>query len=64
MCKEDRCVGLGQRLHKGGGNCLKNLKRGWDRKEGKENKDFKKKGGGAQIGSSVGALGLEPPYEL
>ena len=51
MCKEDRCVGLGQkRLHKGGGNCLKNLKRGWNRKEGKENKDFKKKGGGAQTG--------------
>ena len=43
---------LGQkRLHKGGGNCLKNPKWGWNRKEGKENKDFKKKGGGAQTGS-------------
>ena len=29
-----------------GGNCLKYRKRGWDRKEGSENKHFKKVGGG------------------
>ena len=29
-------------LHEDGGNCLKYLKRGWNRKEGKGNKDFKK----------------------
>ena len=39
---------------------------GWNRKEGRGNKDFKK-GGGGQAGSSGGCLkkeGLEPPYEL
>ena len=30
----------------GGGNCLKHRKRVWNRKEEKENKDFKKGGGG------------------
>ena len=39
---------------KGGGNCLKHLKRGWNRKEGRGNKDFKK--GGGQAGSRVGFL--------
>ena len=50
-------------LREGGGNCLKNLKRGWNRKKGRGNKDFKK---GGQAGSRGGALkgGLEPPYEL
>ena len=33
------------RLREGGRNCLKYLKRGWIRKEGKRNNDFKKKGG-------------------
>ena len=50
----------------GGGNCLKYLKRGWNRKEGKGHKDFKK-GGGGKLGQWVGALKrgwLEPPYEL
>ena len=37
----------------GVGNCLKYLKRGWNRKEGRGNKDFKK---GEQAGSRVGAL--------
>ena len=40
-------VGLGQKgvaRVDGGGGCLKYLKRGWNKKEGKENKDFKKGG--------------------
>ena len=51
---------------KGGENCLKDLKRGWKRKEGKGNKDLKK--GGGKLDQGVGALkrggGLKPPYEL
>ena len=39
--------------HEGGGNCLKYIKRGWNRKEGRGNKDFKK---GAKLGKGVGAL--------
>ena len=53
-------------MREGGGNCLKYLKRGWNRKEGRENKYFKK-GTGVKLGQRVGALkkgGLEPPYEL
>ena len=38
-------------MREGGGNCLKYLKRWWNRKEGKGNKDFKKEGG-----QGVGAL--------
>ena len=53
-------------LCKAEGNCLKYLKRGWNRKDGWENKDFKKKEG--QAGSRSGCLkmgwGLEPLYEL
>ena len=49
----------------GVGNCLKYLKRGWNRKEGRGNKDFKK---GEQAGSRVGALkrgvGTGSPYKL
>ena len=40
----------------GGGNCLKHLKRGWDRKERRANKDFKK---GGKLGQGVGALKRE-----
>ena len=40
-------------LHEGGGNSLKYLKRGWNRKEGRGNKDFKK---GGQAGSRGGCL--------
>ena len=29
-------------LHEVGGNCVKHLKRGWNRKDGRGNKDFKK----------------------
>ena len=42
------------------GNCLIYLKRGWKRKEGRGNKDFKRedKGGegGVKLGQGVGAL--------
>ena len=51
-------------MREGGGNCLKDLKRGWNRKEGRLNKDFKK---GGKLGQRVGVLkgrGLEPPYKL
>ena len=37
----------------GVGNCLKYLKRGWNRKEGRGNKDLKKMG---NLGQGVGAL--------
>ena len=33
---------MGSKLHEGGGNCLKYLEMGWNRKEGKGSKDFKK----------------------
>ena len=38
--------------HKGVGNCLKYLKRGWNRIEGRGNKDFKN---GGKLGQVVGA---------
>ena len=44
MCKEGWYVGLWQEggcLHEGCGNNSKYFKRGWDRKEGRGNKDFK-----------------------
>ena len=40
-------------LREGGGNCLKYLKRGWNRTEGRGNKDLKK---GGKLGQWVGAL--------
>ena len=59
-------VGLGQKgVVRVGGNCLKYLKKGWNRKEGKGNKDLIK--GGRQAGPRSGCLkkgGLEPPHEL
>ena len=42
-------------MHEGGGNCLKFLKSGWNRKEGRGNKDFKKGGAGPR-GGEGGAL--------
>ena len=57
-------VGLGQKvIAMVGGNCLKYLKRGWNRKKGKGNKDFKKGGKLDQrVGASKRGGGLEPPY--
>ena len=40
-------------MHEGGGNCLNYLKRGWNIKEGRGNKDFKN---GGKLGQEVGAL--------
>ena len=40
-------------MREGGGDCLKYLKRGWNRKEVRDNKDFKK---GVQAGSRGGCL--------
>ena len=37
----------------GGGNCLKYLKKEWNRKQGRGNKDFRK---GGKLGQEVGAL--------
>ena len=51
-------------MREGRGNCLKYLKRGWNRKEGRGHKDFKK---GDKLGQGVGALkkgGVELPDEL
>ena len=66
--KEGWLVGLGQEgVERGWRDCLKYLKREWNRKEGKGNKDFKKRGGGGKLGQGVGALKqgrLEPPYKL
>ena len=54
MCKEGWCVKLGlKEVAEGGGNYPKYLKRGWYRKEGRGNKDFKK---GNKLGQGVGAL--------
>ena len=54
------------RVRGAGGDCLKYLKRGLSRTEGRKNKDFKK---GGKLSQGVGALkkgggGLELPYEL
>ena len=46
------------------GNYLKYLKRGWNKKEGRGNKDFKK---GGKVGLGVDAFKsewLEPPSKL
>ena len=43
-------------LREGGGNSLKYLKRGWNGKEGRGNKDFKKEG---KAGSRCGCLKKE-----
>ena len=65
MSKEGWCVELGQEgVAESGGDCLKYLKRGWNREKGRGNKDFKK---GWQAGARDGSLkkgGMEPPYEL
>ena len=41
-------------MREGGENCLKYLKRGWNRTEGRGHKDFEK--GGDKLGQGVGAL--------
>ena len=52
MCKKGWCVRLGQdggSLCEGGGNCLKYLKRGWNRKDWCGNKSFQKGGGASWV---------------
>ena len=57
MCKEVGVLDYGRRgLHEGGGNCVKYLKRGWNRKEGRENKDFQGGRGGGKPGQGVGTF--------
>ena len=55
-------------MREGRGNCLRYLKREWNRKEGKGHKAFKKGGGKLGKGMGAGCLkrggGVEPPYEL
>ena len=47
------------------GNCVKYLKREWNRKEGKGNKDFKRGASWVKgLLSQKGGGGLEHPYEL
>ena len=41
-------------MHKGKGDCLKYLKRRWNRKEERGNEDFKE--GEGKLGQGVGAL--------
>ena len=56
MCKEGWCVGLGQEgLREGGGNSLKYLKNGWNRKDGR-----RKKGTARSRGGCLKNGGLEP----
>ena len=60
MCKGSlvfriRAGGVCLRNGWGGGDCLKYLKKGWNRKEGRRNKSFKKKEAG-KLGQGVGAL--------
>ena len=70
MCKEGWRFGLGHeggclREDGGGGDCLKYLKWGWNRKEGRGSKANILKSG--KPGQGVGAFkkeGLEPPQEL
>ena len=48
-------------LHQGGRNCVKYLKRGWNRKEGRGNKKFLK---GRQAGSRDGCLKKDGGFKL
>ena len=52
-------------MHEGGGNCLKYLRRGCNRKEGRGDKNLKK-GGTSKVKGymSLKSGGLKTPYEL
>ena len=61
MCKESWCVRLWKkRVSRGWGDCLKYLKTGWNRKQARRNRDFKKEGAkwvkGLKIGEGAGIL--------
>ena len=51
-------------LHDGGGNCLKYLKRGWNSKEARGNKDFKNRGASWVKGGCLKKEGARTPYKL
>ena len=51
-------------LREGGGNCLKYLKRGRNRKEGRGKQKFEKGGKAGSRGGALKRWGLEPPYKL
>ena len=52
-------------MREGRGNCLKYLERGWNEKEWREHKDFKKGGQAGLLGGCIKEGGwLEPPDEL
>ena len=59
MCKEGWCVRLGWGWE--GGYCLKYLKNGWNRKEGRRLKDFEKRD---KLGQGVGASKRETAHPL
>ena len=48
-------------MREGGGNYLKYLKRGWNKKEGRRNKDFKSAGGKLSQGVSALKKGAGTP---
>ena len=48
-------------MREGGGNCLKYLKRGWKRKEGRGNKDLKKGGKAGPRGGCLKKVGAGTP---
>ena len=50
-------------MHESGGNCAKYLKRGWNRKEERVNKNFKKGGQAGSMGRCLKKRCLEPPYK-
>ena len=51
-------------MDEGEGSCVNFLKRGWNKKVGRGNKDFKKGGKAGSRGGCLKKGGLEPPYEL
>ena len=55
MSKEGCFLGLGQEVVRGWGNCLKYLKRGWNRKDRRRNRHFKKRTGD-KLGQGLGTL--------
>ena len=51
-------------MHKGGGNYLKYLKRGWNRKQGRGNKDCKRRRQAGSRGGCIKKGGPGTPYKL
>ena len=51
-------------LCEGGGDCLKYLKREWNRKDGRKTKILKRGGQARSMSGCLKKGELEPPYEL